>query len=995
MTTTDPNEQGGNEAPDSDLASGDPAIIAPEPGGEAPDFIIGIGASAGGLEALQQFFEHTQRDMNLAYVVVQHLSPDFKSLMRELLSKNTSLRVNNVEDGMWVEPNNVYLIPPRNNMIITDGRLRLIEREPHSGLNLPIDIFFTALAKDRGARAIAVVLSGTGTDGSRGLLDVKDAGGIVLVQQPEDAKFDGMPNAAERTGLADVIKPARELPGTIEQFVEYATNDPAQFNDTDEELTTVFSILRSQSGIDFSKYKISTVSRRIQRRMAVHQVNSLKEYLSILRSDDTESATLCRELLINVTRFFRDKKCFADLEQEVIDPIIERSAASSEIRVWCAGCATGEEAYSVAMLLQEAIERLKLPRSFRVFATDVDQEVISIGAQATYDEYILEDLGQARVQRFFSVSGGKFQIVPEIRRRVVFAPHDITRDPPFSNMDLVVCRNMLIYLKSDVQAQVLSQLYYSVTPKGYLFLGSSEGLGNLSDYFEPVNQHSKIYCKKSGINHPRAMVQNYERTPMRNLVRAPTNVPTNQIAISQAVAEALIDKHLPPSIVFDSDDQAVYVFGEVSDYVRKAQAGAVRNTIGALLHADLNIPVTTAVHRARQESTALTYRGVPFVMDDLRSIVDLMATPLKVNGLLGHVVVVFERHDTASEADPKVEVQYNYDEESNRRLLDLEEELRQARGHLQITVEELETTNEELQSSNEELMASNEELQSTNEELQSVNEELYTVNGEYQEKIREITDLNDDLTNLLHNTNISVLFLDGDLKVRRFTESLKRYFNLMPSDVDRPIGHTTNNLVYTGFLDDLAAANRDSISKVQIVEGPDSEEVCVRIEPYKSSGAERDGVVVSIIANSDAFGLRSSNDQRVAEQPEQPRALLIEDSKQDARLIESYLQQFGEDWDVVWVSTVDEARRAVVRERFSLVLLDLELPDSHGIATVSRINNLLPTTPIVIVTGARDEQTLREAMDAGAMDYIEKSQLDAVTLSRTLTKAMHRKIKRR
>ncbi len=983
-----------HENPTAPPADGvpEPDIIAPEPGGEVPDFIVGIGASAGGLEALQQFFEYTQRNLNLAYVVVQHLSPDFKSLMRELLSKNTSLRVNNVEDGMWVEPNNVYLIPPRNNMIISGGRLRLIEREPHSGLNLPIDIFFTALAKDRGARAIAVVLSGTGTDGSRGLLDVKDAGGIVLVQQPEDAKFDGMPNAAERTGLADVVKPARELPGTIEQFVEYTSNDGETFNDTDEELATVFSILRSQSGIDFSKYKVTTVSRRIQRRMAVHQVGNLREYLSILRRDDGEGQTLCRELLINVTRFFRDKKCFADLEREVIEPIIKHSEPNAEIRVWCAGCATGEEAYSVAMLLQETIERLNLPRSFRVFATDVDQEVISIGAQATYDEYILEDLGQKRVQRFFTVNGGKFQIIPEIRRRVVFAPHDITRDPPFSNMDLVVCRNMLIYLKSDVQAQVLSQLYYSVTPKGYLFLGSSEGLGNLSDYFDPVNQHSKIYCKKSGVANPRALVQNYDRTPIRGMQRPPVTAPSNQIAISQAVAEALIDAHLPPSIVFDGDDEAVYVFGEVSDYVRKAQAGAVRNTIGAMLHQDLNIPVTTAVHRARQEGASLTYRGVPFKLDEHRGVVDLAATPLKVNGLMGHVVVVFQRQDTAAEQDANVEVQYSYDEESNRRLLDLEEELRQARGHLQITVEELETTNEELQSSNEELMASNEELQSTNEELQSVNEELYTVNGEYQEKIREITDLNDDLTNLLQNTNISVLFLDGDLKVRRFTESLKRYFNLMPSDIDRPIGHTTNNLQYANFLDDLAAANREGKAKVQIVEGPDGEEVCVRLEPYEATSSERDGLVVSIIANSEVFGLRSTTEALEDDDPQ--RILLIEDSGEDARLIEGYLQQFGEQWEMVHVESIEEARRVIVKNEFTVVLLDLELPDSHGVNSLTRIGALLPTTPIIIVTGTRDEAVLTQAMDAGAQDFVEKGKLDGVTLSRTLTKTLHRKIRR-
>ncbi|MFK7914929.1 MAG: chemotaxis protein CheB, partial [Pseudomonadales bacterium] len=598
---------------------------------KTPDYIVGIGASAGGLEALQQFFENTRRDHGLAYVVVQHLSPDFKSLMRELLSKNTSLVVNNVEDGMLVEANNVYLIPPRNNMIIEQGKLRLIERIPHSGLNLPIDIFFTSLAKDIGPRAIVAVLSGTGTDGSRGLLDVKDSGGIVLVQQPEDAKFDGMPQAAERTGLADVVATAAQLPKAIEQFVDYSASDDQTFSDTDEELSVVFSVLRAQSGIDFSKYKVTTVSRRIQRRMAVHKVTRLQDYIPILRTGNEESTILCRELLINVTRFFRDKQAFADLETEVIDNIVKQSGAGSEIRVWCAGCATGEEAYSVAMMLQESIEKQQLPRSFRVFATDVDQEVIGIGAQATYDEYILEDLGQERIQRFFTLSGGKFQIVPDIRRRVVFAPHDITRDPPFSNMDLVVCRNMLIYLKSDVQAQVLGQLYYSVTQNGFLFLGSSEGLGNLSDFFEPVNTQSKIYRKRSGVGGNRAIVTpSYNRTPSRANGPLPVSKPQNQMAISQAVAETLIDRHLPPSIVFDTDDQAVFVFGEVSEFVRKASPGAIKNNINALIHTDLQIPVTTAVHRARSETESLVYRQVPFKVDDKVENVDIVATSLEV-----------------------------------------------------------------------------------------------------------------------------------------------------------------------------------------------------------------------------------------------------------------------------------------------------------------------------------------------------------------------------
>lgn len=817
----------------------------------SPRSVVGIGASAGGLEALQTLFSFLPADTGAAFVVIQHLSPDFKSLMDQLLGRCTAMPVHIAQNGEAVQANSVYLIPATKTLTIQNRHLHLAELPHQERINLPIDRFFRSLAEDLRDQAIGILLSGTGSDGTQGIRALKETGGLIIVQDPTDAKFDGMPNSALRTGLVDLVLPARQIPDQLIRFLGHqelhqaGTQTGLEINTNDTLLQQIFQILQDVGGIDFSQYKPSTVARRIERRMGVNQLQHLADYLKLLQRNRREASLLSRELLIGVTRFFRDSEAFDYLGEHILPALLRNTEVNTPFRIWCAGCATGEEAYSLGILVMEVMERLQLHRTVKIFATDVDSNAIATASAGLYPESIVADVNSERLERFFIRKHNQYQVINSLRQMVVFAAHNLISDPPFSRINLASCRNLLIYFQHGVQQRALSCLHFSLIMEGVLLLGSSESLGELGDSFLTLDQRHKVYRKyqERTLTLPSDLSRSeIPQSPTRLGRRNPPELRTDLGNVGQR----LLENYLPPCILLNKSLEAIHTLGDVSPYIKKLKPGRVSVAINDLIHDDLSIPVMTGIRRALQSNSTVLYRDIDIQFEDAQHIIDL-----RVLFLSDHqescLAVVFE-----TDRPQKEEVQTLEHSESNnqlqQRISDLEQELKLNQENLQTTLEELETTNEELQSTNEELMAANEELQSTNEELQSVNEELYTVNAEFHQKIIELTQANDDLDNLLDATGVATVFLDERLLLRRYTPSTSRYLHILPQDIGRPIQHIAHQLQ----LDDLeqliqttliAHQRRQKRLKLRQSE----HEIFLRILPYESTEGNRQGVILTFI----------------------------------------------------------------------------------------------------------------------------------------------------
>ncbi|MCS6851501.1 MAG: PAS domain-containing protein [Gemmataceae bacterium] len=823
-------------------------------GAKRPLYVVGIGASAGGLEALERFFEAMPLETGLAFVVVQHLSPDFKSLMDELLARKTAIPIHRAADGMIVEPNAIYLIPPKKDMIIANGRLLLTDKDPKQLVTLPIDRFFRSLAQDLGDRAIAVVLSGTGSDGSRGIRDVHEAGGLVIVQSPETAKFDGMPNSARQTGAVDLVLPPEEMPAALVQYVKQPFSPTPGLDMPTPTLPergydAIFRLLRDTYGIDFSHYKSSTVGRRIERRLLLNRVNGLDDYVAKLRSDPAELDALYRDLLIGVTRFFRDAQAFERLAQDVLPGLLLELPGDEELRVWVAGCATGEEAYSLAILIRECAERLNVPVRAKIFATDVHRASLDVASLGLYSDAQLSDVSPERLRRYFVRKGDGWQVSHDLRQMVVFAPHNAMKDAPFTKLDLISCRNLLIYFQPTAQKKVLSLFHFGLKTGGVLFLGPSESPGELADEFTTIDPHWKIYRKRRDIRLPAEM-----RLPLSAATvgaglgagarsrPAPVNYADQNLLNAYDV---LLDDFLPPSVLINENRQVIQTFNHGNRYLHLRE-GRFSADILDMVDAELRILLGGALPRAWHERTPVSYKGLRLNTPEGERIVDLTIRPVAGRRSGQAFALVIFSDDHRPTRPPAEATQLQISEASRERLEAIESELRFTKENLQATIEELETSNEELQATNEELVASNEELQSTNEELHSVNEELYTVNAEYQKKITELLELTSDMDNLLQSTQVHTLFLDRNLCIRKFTPCIAETFNLLPQDIGRRIDHFTYSIDQPALVDDMRRVMETGQPLEQQVRDRRGRWFLLRILPYRCKDGIG-GIVLTLI----------------------------------------------------------------------------------------------------------------------------------------------------
>ncbi len=819
--------------------------------------IVGIGASAGGLEALEEFFGNTPSDTGAAYVVVQHLSPNFKSLMDELLARHTAMQITTVEDVVSIRPNTIYLIPPRKNIRVEGGQLRLYD-QPSGGksLNFPIDIFFQSLAQEQGEKAIAVVLSGTGSDGSRGIRTINEKRGTVIVQEPTSAGFDGMPNSAIATKQVDYVLRPENMATRIRDVISDRKRhyDDREFDEPiqeENELSLIFALLRKRFHVDFAYYKLPTIMRRIQRRIAFSNSIDLEEYIRRLQADEGEQDLLYHDLLVEVTQFFRDAEAFNVLASTVIPDIVDN--AKKEIRVWVAGCATGEEAYSLAMLFNEYMTRQSSHVDLKVFATDIHPKSLELASNGTYAAERVRNVPPHYLDRYFKLEeSGAYRITKELRSHVIFAPHNLTQDPPFTKLNLISCRNVLIYMRPNTQKKILGYFHFGLHKDGHLMLGPSEHLGDLKDEFVLVDRRWRIFSKRRDIRLGDTPLATKHSSAIK-AVSANSNINYIDSVRGNRLdswKELLIERFAPPSLLISRRLELIHIFGEAGKYLRQLQ-GRVSYDIFNLIIPELHTTARAALHRALREQKKVVYNGIRIESEgESDYYLRLSAEPFVQHSQRErYLLLSFERMDRVNlveqvnDADPQ-QIQSDVGEHVSV----LERELQYTKEHLQATVEELETTNEELQSTNEELIASNEELQSTNEELHSVNEELYTVNSEYQQKITELMQVTNDMRNLQRSSQVRTLFLDADHRIRDFTPAAAELFNLLPQDIGRPIEHLLYNLNLTSK--ELREMTTHVLEKGETTEREvklqNRSHYYLRILPYQSDTGEVLGVVLTM-----------------------------------------------------------------------------------------------------------------------------------------------------
>jgi two-component system, chemotaxis family, CheB/CheR fusion protein len=827
--------------------------------------VVGIGASAGGLSAIKEFFKRVPTDSGLAFVVVVHLSPEHESHLADLLQTHVSMPVRQVSETMALEPNQVYVIPPGANLNAIDTHLRLSDLEESRRDRAPIDHFFRTLASTHDGHAVAVVLTGTGSDGTVGVREIKAKGGLTIVQDPNEAEYDGMPQSAIATGLIDLVLPLAEIPDAILRFaltepnVPVFSDDERVDQDLEHLLQKVFALLRTRTSRDFSRYKRNTVTRRIQRRMQMHQIEELHDYVERLRGDADEAHALADDLLITVTNFFRDAQVFTRVGTEVLSKLFEGKDASDVIRVWCVGCATGEEAYTLAILLMEEAERHDEPPKIQIFASDLHDRSLKQARDGFYPSDIETDVSKERLERFFLKENGGYRIRKELREHVVFAPHNLLSDAPFSRIDLITCRNVLIYLQRDVQKDVAELFHYALKPNGYLLLGMSETLGT-TDLFLMEHKPHCLYRRRSGTAlEPRLPIfpTHHRSTPRREQGDGRENEPAGFGTLHQR----MVERYAPPSMLVNSDDRIVHLSEHAGRYLVHP-GGEITASVYKLIRDELRIELRSLLHAARQSQKPIRSTPVSVEFDGETQPVVIDVRPAPEMAHEGFALVIFDERVDDDAAGCGVQLAGNgaprsmsTDGDANiAGATDLRAELDLTKQRLQAIIEKYETSqeemkayNEELQSAIEELRSTMEELETSKEELQSMNEELQTVNQENRHKVEELGQLSGDLQNLLTATDIATLFLDRSLRILRFTPRLSELFNIRTTDRGRPISDLTSDLGY----EDLENDARSVLERLTTVERgvSDGSGRCylTRVHPYRSSDDRIDGVVITFI----------------------------------------------------------------------------------------------------------------------------------------------------
>lgn len=831
--------------------------------------IVGLGASAGGLEALEQFLGRVPTGSGMAFVIVQHLDPTRKGIMCELLQRVTSMKVSQAKDRTKVLPDCVYVIPPNKDMSILNGVLHLFKPTAKRYARLPIDFFLRSLAQDQQEHSVGVILSGMGSDGTLGLRAIKEKGGVVLVQEPTTAKFDSMPRSAIDAGLADIVAQAEELPGKILAYLK-RTPIIAQTEEVSEDkerstLEKIVILLRAHTGNDFSFYKRNTLYRRIERRMGIHQIGKMTAYVRYLQENSQELDLLFKELLIGVTNFFRDPASWEQLSKEALPLLLASRPPDKMLRAWVAGCSTGEEAYSLAIVFKEALDEIK-PRgnfSIQIFASDLDRDAIEKARYGIYSANIAADISEARLKRFFTKEVNGYRVRKEIREMVIFAPQNIIMDPPFTKLDILSCRNLLIYLTAEVQKKLIPLFHYSLLPGGILFQGSAETIGDFTHYFTPLNAKSRLFWRTESALRPEQIVFPSSFTagpPVISEARIATNPP----ASLQAMADQLVlQRYAPPAVLTNDTGDIFYVSGRTGKYLEPA-AGKANWNIFVMAREGLRYELTNAFKEALRKKEGVILHGLKVGTNGGTQYVDVSVQRLDASGVLkGLMMIVFS--DVTAPVETKTTARLVKPDVHSRRVADLEEELLQVRGESRATHEEMQTSQEELRSANEELQSTNEEMQSTNEELttskeemQSMNEELQTVNTELQVKVDELSHASNDMKNLLDSTDIATLFLDKELNVRRFTPQATKIIKLIAADAGRPITDLASDLHYPELAADAHVVLQKLAPVEKSINASDGRWFTVRIMPYRTLDDRIDGVVITFANITVAKNLEES-----------------------------------------------------------------------------------------------------------------------------------------
>lgn len=826
--------------------------------------VVGVGGSAGGLEAFNQLLEKLPSDAGMAIIFVLHLLPTRKSMLGELLSRKTTMPVVQAADGMPLEPNHVYAIPPDVYIEVAGGKLRLTSRSNEGGLFTPIDRLFASLAAEAGSRAVGVVLSGTGSDGAAGLRHIKEAGGMALAQTPGSAQRDEMPRAAALVGGADLILPPRELAGAMAQIARHpyvASDEPprprAESRPNEEDMQRIFALLRTASGVDFSHYKRPTIERRMMRRMALHRFIKVSQYLELLQRQPHEINLLYQDILIHVTFYFREPDSFKVLNEKVFPKFKETRNSNEPVRIWIPGCSSGEEPYSVAISLLEFLGDRADETPIQIFATDISNAAIDLARAGLYSDHAVQPVRPDLLRRYFTPVDGKHRINKRVRDLCIFARHDLTRDPPFSRVDLVVCRNVLIYIDQPLQKRLLSMFHYALKPGGFLMLGSAETVGLQNELFSVVDKKHRLYAKRQSRPVPSEPmygegayvvppVLGVGKTAREHLARKTVQQEANQV---------LLSKYAPPGVVLNDQLQIVQFRGQTGLFLEPAP-GEVNLHVLKMVRPGLLHALQTALREARKSQAPVRKEGLHISFNGHGRSVNLEIIPLLVADEPPHYLVLFEDVTADEGALGQLAPLPSPPEEATRdeELEQLRRELAASREYLQATIQDLEITNEELQSANEEVLSSNEELQSTNEELdtakeelQSTNEELNTLNEELHSRNDELSRVNSDLFNLLGSVQLAVVMVDRELCVRRFTPAAEKLFNLIATDIGRPIGHIQPNLNSTE-LEEWIRQVIDQVSPMEReLQDREGNWFALRIRPYCGIDNRIEGAVLALL----------------------------------------------------------------------------------------------------------------------------------------------------
>lgn len=980
-----------------------------------PNYYVGLGASAGGLEALTSLFTALPPDLGAVYIVVQHLSPNFKSVMPEILSRHTHMPVSHATNGQRAARNTVYVIPPGQNLMITEGKFVLFEQIPGQHPQNVIDTFFRALAHDQRSRSVAIILSGTGSDGTEGIEAIHKAGGHIIIQDPQSCKFDGMPENAIRTGLSDHVG----TPTAIAIYLTQHTAEAPVMKEaclTTEQLTQhptalkiILELIQSQTEIDFTSYKQSTILRRIGRRMAELNIGDIRSYQQTIEKDTDELKTLSAQILIGVTEFFRDPQYYDLLAKTVIPQLLEKAITSGSLRVWIAGCSTGEEAYSMAILIDEALAKRPNKIHLKMFVTDIDPDALAEASKGEFSAAALEPLSETRRLTYFNEKADRYVICSRLRQNMVFARHNLLTDPYFSSADLILCRNVLIYFQRAAQTQVLKQFLLSLRHGGFLFLGTAESSGEMDKFLTPVAPAMPIYQKCAEVPLDRQWLHQQQalgftvkpKAPVEPLTEKPNKALIRPVHSDKLVLE-LITNMMQPSILLNHKFQVLHLLGETDIFTRPITPGRLQGTIHEIVDEQLKLPALNILTEAREHQTTACCEQVPLKKPGVNALVTLRAIFIEHHGAKDpYLGLTFEYHETTQQKDNDINsTPYSFNDQSHKRISDLERKVDYYAECLELTTQELETTNEALQSSNEELMASNEELQSTNEELLSVNEELFTINTQFEEKIAELSRTNNDLDHILKATQIGFIFLNSKLEILTYTDTAKRDFVLTPLDLNNPIETITHHLELPFLKQDIeSVVLQGRAREIESINSITRKNVLVKLSPYFNEEKVVDGCVISVsdISKTKTLEmklhesyqeLRATIDSVLIRHKQQIRILIVDDEAVDREFIRRAIQKIKKPhshYEIIEATTAEEAKKILTKnETIDVCLMDHLLNGTNSLKLIRSLPQKETLPAFIVISSLMTDEIFEEAVSLGVYDAIAKEIITPELLERSI-----------